>query len=587
MAIRLLKLVFFGVYFFLMVCFLYGQVDVPLPSEKEISDQIEPLVARLADIEAQITTLEMYTPEKSLDFSDLEKVNQLMEQLDFNRRKSQLLTSQFKLLEEEFFPLFVKLVRQNKKRDDILALKIAPYIAGGEKSIYFVRQKLNHVLRQVERQEAKLQELQWATHNQVLEEERKKAPAEASTGAGVSVTIDQLQEEVDNFNLELADIKDKLAKFTAQEVAATGKMTGLQQEINHFKKISQSATTKVESLVYNSFATVREIRLNGLEIPRLNTIKTSKYLTTVFDDTLEQKIATNRSKIESLQKFRQGELFWKLFKGVGVIFIAIFCVFLLIRISRRVVRNVVGRIEGNQNIDAHHKQRYHTLSSIILSFIKAVVFVLAVLWVLGQLEINYSPFLVAAGGISLAIAFGAQSLVKDVVSGFFMLMEEQFLLGDNVDINGLSGTIEKISLRTVRIRALDGTLHTIPNGNITYVSNKTYIWSRMLVNVGTSYTADPRKVLEILTRVACDMAQEEQWKEQFLDVPEAQGILAFGAAAVEYRLIAKTRTGSQWVISREMMIRIKLAFDQAGIEIPSYWNVNIVDNAARIPADKI
>lgn len=553
----------------------------PLQPGKETLREIESILTRCADIEAQITTLDMYTPEKFPDFQELEKVNQLMEQLDFNRRKMQLLTNQFKLLEEEFFPLLVKLVKDNRALDDYLAMQLAPYTTTGEKSIYFVRQKLNHVLLQVERQETKLEELQQTTHNRILEEERKKKPNGNGQTADVSTSIDQLQEELDALGPELSTNEEQIKALNSKEKEAAKKMASLEKQINSFKHASLTAKTKVEQLVYQTYATVREIRLNGLEIPLLNRIKTFKYLARVSSDTLTQKIAAHRTKIESLQKFRKLELLWKLLKGLGVIGIGLFCIFLAVRISRRIVRNIVGHIEGNEKIAPHRKQRYQTLSSVLLSFTKVAIWVLTILWILGQLEINYSPLLVAAGGISLAIAFGAQSLVKDVVSGFFILMEEQFLLGDNVDINGLNGTIEKISLRTVRLRALDGTLHTIPNGSITCVSNRTYIWSRILVSVGVSYQAEARQVLDILTRVATEMAHSEPWKELFLETPEAQGIISFGLAAVEYRVIAKTKTGSQWSISRELLIRIKQAFDQAGIEIPNYRNINQLERLSK------
>ena len=174
-------------------------------------------------------------------------------------------------------------------------------------------------------------------------------------------------------------------------------------------------------------------------------------------------------------------------------------------------------MEESEKIDPHRKQRYQTLSSVILSFIKILVWILGVLWVLGELDIDYAPFLVAAGGISLAIGFGAQSLVKDMVSGFFILMEEQFALGDYVEIGGESGTVEKISLRTIKFRSLDGTMHTVPNGSISTVSNYTYQWSRAVVKVGVSYDDDTQKVLSVLKTVCQQIAEDPEWKESLMD----------------------------------------------------------------------
>jgi small conductance mechanosensitive channel len=205
-----------------------------------------------------------------------------------------------------------------------------------------------------------------------------------------------------------------------------------------------------------------------------------------------------------------------------------------------------------------------------------LVWILGVLWVLGELDIDYAPFLVAAGGISLAIGFGAQSLVKDMVSGFFILMEEQFALGDSVAIGGESGTVEKISLRTIKFRSLDGTLHTIPTGSISLVSNKTYQWSRAVVKVGVSYDDDPQKVLSVLKTMCQEIADDPNWKESLIDEPTAQGILSFGDSTVNFRVLAKTPPGKQWGVERELHIRIKKAFDREGIEIP-YNIVNVLE----------
>jgi small conductance mechanosensitive channel len=205
---------------------------------------------------------------------------------------------------------------------------------------------------------------------------------------------------------------------------------------------------------------------------------------------------------------------------------------------------------------------------------------MAVLWILGELDIDYAPFLVAAGGISLAIGFGAQSLVKDVVTGFFLLMEEQFALGDFIEIDGHSGTVEKISLRTIKFRGLDGTLHIIPNGSISGVSNKTYQWSRAVVKVGVSYDENTEKVLAVLKNVCQELAEDPKWNELLIEEPIPQGILSFGDSAVEFRILAKTKPGDQWSVERELHIRIKNAFDRHGIEIP-YNFVNIIDRTER------
>jgi small conductance mechanosensitive channel len=136
--------------------------------------------------------------------------------------------------------------------------------------------------------------------------------------------------------------------------------------------------------------------------------------------------------------------------------------------------------------------------------------------------------------------------------------------------------VEKISLRTIKFRSLDGTLHTVPNGSISTVSNKTYQWSRAVVKVGVSYDDDTQKVLSVLNTVCQQIAEDPEWKESLIDKPTAQGILSFGDSCVNFRVLAKTPPGMQWAVEREFHIRIKKAFDQEGIEIP-YNIVNVLE----------
>ncbi len=255
-------------------------------------------------------------------------------------------------------------------------------------------------------------------------------------------------------------------------------------------------------------------------------------------------------------------------------------IFVLNKIAQRISNKILKQIEGSEVLDAHRKQRVQTLSTVTLSSIRIFLWVMAVLWVLGELDIDYGPFLVAAGGVSLAIGFGAQSLVKDIVTGFFLLMEEQFALGDSVEINGKVGTVEKISLRTIKFRALNGTVHTIPNGNISTVSNKTYQWSRAVVKVGVSYDENPENVLATLNEICQRFAADDDWKEKIIEEPSAQGILSLDDSAITFRIVVKTHPGDQWGVERELNIRIKNVFDQKGIEIP-YNYLNLVDRTER------
>ncbi|MCP5052987.1 MAG: mechanosensitive ion channel, partial [bacterium] len=415
-----------------------------------------------------------------------------------------------------------------------------------------------------------------------IEEEEKKKAQEFKLTTSTSLKIHQLEDELKTIDSEIETETGKLEALTGEEKKAAVKIEELKKKVSGFEAKAAEAGkkgNKVEQLIHLSSATVREIRLNGLEIPKLNTIKTFIYLGETELETLRGKQEYNGEEISSLKEQGRKELINKLIKGLLIIIIALIFVFLVLSIAQKVSRKVMGRVESSSKIDDHRKQRYRTLSVVALTFTKVAVWAITVLVVLGELEINYAPFMLVAGGISLAFGFGAQSLVKDIVSGFFMLMEEQFALGDSVEIGGVSGSVEKITLRAVKIRSLDGTLHTIPSGSISRVSNRTYQWSRAVVKVGVSYDNDSKKVLDVLSNLAREMAKEPEWKDAFLEEPNAQGILSFDDSAVAYRIVAKTTSGSQWGINRELMVRIKTAFEREGIDIPyNYMNVNVLDH---------
>jgi small conductance mechanosensitive channel len=575
-ALKKLTLVFV-LAFFAAVSLMYpasaGQsADLP----KEILDWDE----EYRELEARLVTLEDYKPENFPDFNSLEIANQLMEQLDYNRRKADLLVKQYNIYEDKLFPFLKDYAAKHPDSIPQLAAKFKDYIGTKKEkntSIYNLQKKLNMVFLNIERLEKKLERLQLAAKNKELEKENaRKANIQSESTAA---TISRLEEEINNLEQELTEEQEKLAKLEEKQAQGTAKIEEKSTEVEQYQDKAEKASSKIEKLIYSTFAEVREIRLNGLEIPRLNGVKTFVYLSKTAIATFKERIKDNKANIATLQEMLKKELIQKFIKGIIIIVIALVMVFLILKVSRRISKKIVNRIEESESIDSHRKQRYQTLSSVVLTFVKVTIWIMAVLWVLGELEIDYAPFLVAAGGLSLAIGFGAQSLVKDIVSGFFILMEEQFALGDGVDINGIGGSVEKISLRTVKIRSLDGTLHTIPTGSITKVSNKTYQWSRCVVKVGASYNDDPEKVLEVLNRVAKEMYEEAEWKDSFLEEPSAQGILSFGDSAVDYRILSKTPAGKQWALGREMNIRVKKAFDEAGIDIPyNYMNVNLIDH---------
>jgi len=211
------------------------------------------------------------------------------------------------------------------------------------------------------------------------------------------------------------------------------------------------------------------------------------------------------------------------------------------------------------------EQRIDALSSVLRSVVSFVIWLVAVLMCLGEVGIDLAPLLAGAGVLGVAIGFGSQSLVRDFLSGMFILIEDQFGVGDIVDLGEASGTVEAVSLRTTRLRAVDGTVWHMPNGEITRVGNMSQHWSRALLDVEVAYDTDLEHARGVIKRVADELSQEDT---SVLDDPEMWGVEQLGAHGVVLRLVVKTTPSAQWKVSRELRQRIKAAFDEEGIEIP-------------------
>lgn len=566
--IQTLLIIFLGVLLPSM-CGLFAQEKGWMPAE------FRELETKFLELKAQADILDMFAPEKLPNFEELEKTNQLVEQLEFNRRKLKLLVTQYNQLEETLFPFLLRYLKGHPELSREILAKVREYTGSEAKSILLLQEKLNFIALQVDRLEKKLEQVRAAAGNRVLTEGILQKNGVIRQAPDISEKIRQLEEAWGALSAELREKEVRLIRLKEKEKKSSAEIEKKKSEIDALKNESVSGSD-IEALIARTFIQVKNMRLNGLEIPRLNTVKTFVYLTENNIETFNRKMVNIKTQIASLEKKKGRALIYKMLKGVVVIVAAFLVVFILIALARRVGQKIASEVRESEDLDTHRKQRYQTLSTVIVSFVKVAVWVMAVLWILGQLGIDYTPFLVAAGGISLAIGFGAQSLVKDVVAGFFILMEEQFALGDSVEIGGRSGSVEKISLRTIRLRGMDGSLHIIPNGTISDVSNKTYQWAQAVVKVGASYNDEPRGVIAVLESLCREFAEDPEWKESLIEEPIAQGIISFGESGIEYRILAKTISGKQWGVGRELNIRIKQAFDREGIEIP-YNYLNIIE----------
>jgi len=211
-------------------------------------------------------------------------------------------------------------------------------------------------------------------------------------------------------------------------------------------------------------------------------------------------------------------------------------------------------------------QRIEALATVLRSVISVVIGLIATLMVLGELGVNLAPLLAGAGILGIAIGFGSQALVKDFLSGFFILVEDQFGVGDIVELEpGVSGTVEAVSLRTTRLRAVDGTVWHVPNGEIRRVGNMSQHWSRALLDVDVAYGTDLTHARAVIKRVA-----DGVWRDSgdVLEEPDLWGVENLGPHAVTLRLVVKTTPSQQYQVSRQIRERLKSEFESEGIEIP-------------------
>jgi moderate conductance mechanosensitive channel len=239
-----------------------------------------------------------------------------------------------------------------------------------------------------------------------------------------------------------------------------------------------------------------------------------------------------------------------------------------------VALQLVGLIASKLTADgvfSRRNVRLETLRGVLASALRVVIVVAAFVAVLSELGVNVTALLAGVSIFGLAISFGAQSLVKDVITGFFILLEDQYGVGDVVRVNGpggLAGGVEAVSLRTTVLRDLEGTAHVIPNGEIRTVSVLSKDWARAVADIEISHETDLDGALELLRKVAFSLHDDADWKDKFLEEPEVLGVQALSGASVTVRTLFKVQPKEQWSVAREFRRRIKNAFDAAGLRVP-------------------
>lgn len=261
---------------------------------------------------------------------------------------------------------------------------------------------------------------------------------------------------------------------------------------------------------------------------------------------------------------------------IAVVTVALVILWTVKRSIRRWSNRVEQRyIESDDHSDRERGQRLVTLTSVMQILLKMIVWAIVILTVMGVWGIPMSPFIAVAATIGIAVGFGAQDLVKDVIAGFFILVEDQFGIGDVVSIAGVSGTVEAIKLRTTVLRDINGNAHHVPNGQITVASNMTPDYARVVADIGVSYDTEVDRAIEVIGDEMHLLANDPEWSASFLKQPEMLGVNKLDESAVVIRVLATVIPELRWMVKREFLRRIKNRLDAEDIEIP-YNYVSIV-----------
>lgn len=235
---------------------------------------------------------------------------------------------------------------------------------------------------------------------------------------------------------------------------------------------------------------------------------------------------------------------------------------------RRLTRTLIQRGQAAGEVPTESAKRVETLVRLLRQGVLIALWVMVLLIILREVGVEITPILASAGIVGLAVGFGAQNLVRDVISGFFMILENQVRVGDVAIVNGTGGVVEKVNFRTIVLRDLSGVVHVFPNGAVSTMSNMTKEWSGYVLDMGVAYKEDVDKVMDVMRQVAAEMRTDEYFGTLMIHDIEIFGVDDFADSAVVIKARLKTKPIKQWEVGREYRRRLKQAFDREGIEIP-------------------
>ena len=417
--------------------------------------------------------------------------------------------------------------------------------------------------------------------SQELKDARKKAQVKEAEAQTAEEKLRAITERIDKAraSLELAKTNLRTAYLQVENADETRRMLNdqvqkrsnegaPQAELNElWGKISETRqryrSEKVKVTQYTEEVEKWQEEVDSLQ---------REYIEALEEAEAARKVAEDAQK--ELDKIKnpfapKNLLKWSAEHGprIGGILIGMFVLLWLARVmEKRIVTLMIGK--GSTESLAERENRARTLVSVFHNAANLIVLIGGLLLLISDVGIDIVPLVGAAGVIGLAIAFGAQNLVRDYFSGFMILLENQYGINDVIKVGDIGGLVERITLRVTVLRGLDGTVHFIPNGQIEKVSNMTHGWSRALFEIGVAYKEDVDVVMKTLVHLGKELRADPTFCQLILDDPEMLGVDEFGDSAVVIKFFMKTRPLQQWTVKRAMLRRIKKKFDELGIEIP-------------------
>jgi small-conductance mechanosensitive channel len=272
---------------------------------------------------------------------------------------------------------------------------------------------------------------------------------------------------------------------------------------------------------------------------------------------------------ETIKDWSANIIPWLMSHGIRILVIAVGALIFNVVISKIIRRAVMVTVIPDKSLPREaEKKREDTLIRIFNGVLTVVVTTIAILMILKETGIDIAPILAGAGIVGLAVGFGGQYLIRDIISGLFIILENQYRIGDVVNLNNNGGLVEDISLRMTTLRNLDGTVHHIPHGEIKQVSNLSKKFARVNLNIGISYSSNLEHVISVINKIGSDLANDPYFKDAIIKPPAFLRVDDFADSAIIVKILGETQPLKQWEVTGELRKRLKIAFDREGIEIP-------------------